>query len=53
MATASETLQQELLNQYLTENVKVSFVLFDEIEEASDALAQLRCVFGLFSRLRS
>jgi len=31
-------LSQEVLNQYHTEKVKVSFVLFDEIEKASDSL---------------
>jgi ATP-dependent Clp protease ATP-binding subunit ClpB len=34
-------LSQEVLNQYHTENMKVSFVLFDEIEKASDALWNL------------
>jgi ATP-dependent Clp protease ATP-binding subunit ClpB len=34
-------LSQEALNQYHTENVKVSVVLFDEIEKASDALWNL------------
>jgi ATP-dependent Clp protease ATP-binding subunit ClpA len=34
-------LSQEVLNQHHTENVKVSFVLFDEIEKASDALWNL------------
>lgn len=34
-------LSQEALNQYLTDNVKISFVLFDEIEKASDALWSL------------
>jgi ATP-dependent Clp protease ATP-binding subunit ClpB len=34
-------LSQEVLNHYHTENVKVSFVLFDEIEKASDALWNL------------
>jgi ATP-dependent Clp protease ATP-binding subunit ClpB len=34
-------LSQEVLNQYHTEKVKVSFVLFDEIEKASDALWNL------------
>jgi ATP-dependent Clp protease ATP-binding subunit ClpB len=34
-------LSQEALNQYHTENVKISFVLFDEIEKASDALWNL------------
>jgi ATP-dependent Clp protease ATP-binding subunit ClpA len=34
-------LSQEVLNQYHTETVKVSFVLFDEIEKASDALWNL------------
>jgi ATP-dependent Clp protease ATP-binding subunit ClpA len=34
-------LSQEVLNQYHSETVKVSFVLFDEIEKASDALWNL------------
>jgi len=34
-------LSQEVLNQFHTERVKVSFVLFDEIEKASDALWNL------------
>ena len=34
-------LSQETLNQFHTERVKVSFVLFDEIEKASDALWNL------------
>lgn len=34
-------LSQEALNQYHTENVKISFVLFDEIEKASDSLWNL------------
>src|SRR5579862_3795757 len=34
-------LSQEALNQFQTETVKVSFVLFDEIEKASDALWNL------------
>jgi ATP-dependent Clp protease ATP-binding subunit ClpB len=34
-------LSQEFLNQYQTEKIKVSFVLFDEIEKASDALWNL------------
>jgi ATP-dependent Clp protease ATP-binding subunit ClpA len=34
-------LSQEVLNQYHTEKVKISFVLFDEIEKASDALWNL------------
>jgi ATP-dependent Clp protease ATP-binding subunit ClpA len=34
-------LSQEVLNQFHTETVKVSFVLFDEIEKASDALWNL------------
>ncbi len=34
-------LSQEVLNQYHTERFKVSFVLFDEIEKASDALWNL------------
>lgn len=32
---------QEVLNQYHTDRVKISFVLFDEIEKASDALWNL------------
>src|ERR1700686_3851655 len=34
-------LSQEVLNQYPTEKVNLSFVLFDEIEKASDALWKL------------
>ncbi|MGD0301618.1 MAG: AAA family ATPase [Bryobacteraceae bacterium] len=34
-------LSQEFLNQYHTEEIKISFVLFDEIEKASDALWNL------------
>lgn len=34
-------LSQEVLNQYHTDNLKLSFVLFDEIEKASDALWNL------------
>ena len=34
-------LSQEVLNQYHSETMKVSFVLFDEIEKASDALWNL------------
>ena len=34
-------LSQEVLNQYHTDSCKVSFVLFDEIEKASDALWNL------------
>jgi ATP-dependent Clp protease ATP-binding subunit ClpA len=34
-------LSQEMLNQYHTEDVKLSIVLFDEIEKASDALWNL------------
>jgi ATP-dependent Clp protease ATP-binding subunit ClpB len=34
-------LRQEVLNQYQTDKVKISFVLFDEIEKASDALWNL------------
>jgi len=34
-------LSQEILNQYHTEKIKISFVLFDEIEKASDALWNL------------
>lgn len=34
-------LSQEMLNQYWTDDMKLSFVLFDEIEKASDALWNL------------
>jgi ATP-dependent Clp protease ATP-binding subunit ClpA len=34
-------LSQEVLNQYHTDTMKVSFILFDEIEKASDALWNL------------
>ncbi|MEQ1946914.1 MAG: AAA family ATPase [Bryobacteraceae bacterium] len=34
-------LSQEVLNQYHTESMRLSFVLFDEIEKASDALWNL------------
>jgi ATP-dependent Clp protease ATP-binding subunit ClpB len=34
-------LSQEVLNQYHNEKIKLSFVLFDEIEKASDALWNL------------
>src|SRR5512132_2368736 len=34
-------LSQEVLNQYHTDTCKISFVLFDEIEKASDALWNL------------
>src|SRR5437899_1738627 len=34
-------LSQEVLNQFHTETTKLSFVLFDEIEKASDALWNL------------
>lgn len=34
-------LSQEVLNQYHTEKLRLSFVLFDEIEKASDALWNL------------
>jgi ATP-dependent Clp protease ATP-binding subunit ClpB len=34
-------LSQEVLNQFHTDTIKVSFVLFDEIEKASDALWNL------------
>jgi len=34
-------LSQEVLDQYHTDQVKISFVLFDEIEKASDALWNL------------
>src|SRR5438309_7436021 len=34
-------LSQEVLNQYHTDKIQLSFVLFDEIEKASDALWNL------------
>jgi ATP-dependent Clp protease ATP-binding subunit ClpB len=34
-------LSQEVINQYHTDTVKLSFILFDEIEKASDALWNL------------
>jgi ATP-dependent Clp protease ATP-binding subunit ClpA len=34
-------LSQETLDQYFTENIKISLVLFDEIEKAADALWNL------------
>ena len=34
-------LSQEVINQHHTESVKISFILFDEIEKASDALWNL------------
>lgn len=34
-------LSQEVINQYHTDSVKISFILFDEIEKASDALWNL------------
>ncbi|MGC2660335.1 MAG: AAA family ATPase [Bryobacteraceae bacterium] len=34
-------LSQEVINQYHTDTVKISFLLFDEIEKASDALWNL------------
>src|SRR5262245_18662896 len=34
-------LSQEVLNQYHTDAIKISFILFDEIEKASDALWNL------------
>jgi len=34
-------LSQEVINQHHTDNVKLSFILFDEIEKASDALWNL------------
>ena len=39
---------QEALAQYHTENLKISFLLFDEIEKASDALWQL--LLGILDR---
>jgi len=41
-------LSQENLNRYHTEDTKLSFVLFDEIEKASDALWQL--LLGILDR---
>lgn len=41
-------LTQEALTQWQTENCKLSFVLFDEIEKASDALWQL--LLGILDR---
>src|SRR5246127_1080384 len=43
-------LSQEALNQYQTETVKLSFVLFDEIEKASDALWNL--LLGILDKAR-
>ena len=43
-------LTQEALNQYHTDTVKLSFVLFDEIEKASDALWNL--LSGSWIKLR-
>src|SRR6266853_241412 len=40
-ATAHALLSQEALNRHHTEKVKISLVLFDEIEKASDALWNL------------
>jgi ATP-dependent Clp protease ATP-binding subunit ClpA len=34
-------LSLEMLNQYHTDTMKISFVLFDEIEKASDSLWNL------------
>jgi ATP-dependent Clp protease ATP-binding subunit ClpA len=41
-------LSQEVLNQYHTERIKLGFVLFDEIEKASDALWNL--LLGILDR---
>src|SRR6202142_1868411 len=41
-------LSQEVVNQYHTDKVKISFVLFDEIEKASDALWNL--LLGIFDK---
>ncbi len=43
-------LSQEILNQYHTESMKLSFVLFDEIEKASDALWAL--LLGIMDKAR-
>src|SRR5258708_5661581 len=40
-------LSQEALNQHHTEKIKLSFVLFDEIEKASDAVWNL--LLGIFA----
>ena len=37
----SPAITQDLLNQFHTDKLKLSFILFDEIEKASDALWQL------------
>jgi ATP-dependent Clp protease ATP-binding subunit ClpB len=41
-------LSQEVLNQHHTDKVRLSFVLFDEIEKASDALWNL--VLGIMDK---
>jgi ATP-dependent Clp protease ATP-binding subunit ClpA len=41
-------LSQEMVNQYQTDSCKLSFVLFDEIEKASDALWNL--LLGILDR---
>ena len=41
-------LSQEVLNQYWSDEIKLSFVLFDEIEKASDALWNL--LLGILDR---
>jgi ATP-dependent Clp protease ATP-binding subunit ClpB len=41
-------LSQDVVNQYHTDKVKISFVLFDEIEKASDALWNL--LLGIFDK---
>lgn len=41
-------LSQERLNQYITDKCKISLVLFDEIEKASDALRKL--VLGILDK---
>jgi len=46
----SPFLSQEVLNQYHTSTMKLSFVLFDEIEKASDALWNL--LLGILDRGR-
>ena len=43
-------LSQEALNQYHTESMKLTFVLFDEIEKASDALWNL--LLGILDKPR-
>jgi ATP-dependent Clp protease ATP-binding subunit ClpB len=41
-------LSQEVLDQYHTDEIKISFILFDEIEKASDAVWNL--LLGIFDK---